>query len=281
MKLLRYGKPGKEKPGLLDGEGKIRDLSGEVADITPDVISPKGLAKLRKLKPAKLPPVRGSQRLGVPVAGIPNFVAIGLNYTDHAAESGMPVPKEPIIFSKHLSCLCGPDDDVVLPKKSQKGDWEVELGFVIGQTAKNVSKRDALDYVAGYCVVNDVSEREYQLERGGQWVKGKSLDTFGPVGPWLVTSDEIPNPQKLKLWLEINGERVQDGSTANMIFSVATILSYASQMMTLMPGDLICTGTPAGVGLGMKPPRFLKPGDVMRLSVEGLGEQQQKVVRAK
>ncbi len=281
MKLLRYGKPGKEKPGLLDGEGKIRDLSGEVADITPDVIAPKGLDKLRKLKPEKLPLVRGKQRLGVPVADIPNFIAIGLNYTDHAAEAGMPVPKEPIIFSKHLSSLCGADDDVVLPKKSKKGDWEVELGFVIGTTAKNVSKRDALSHVAGYCIVNDVSEREFQIERGGQWVKGKSLDTFGPTGPWLVTSDEIPDPQKLKLWLELNGRRMQDGTTANMIFSVATILSYASQFMTLMPGDLICTGTPAGVGLGMKPQQFLRPGDVMRLGIEGLGEQQQKVVRAK
>ena len=193
----------------------------------------------------------------------------------------MPLPKEPIIFSKHLSSICGPDDDVVLPKKSVKGDWEVELGFVIGQTAKNVSKRAALDYVAGYCIVNDVSEREYQIEHGGQWVKGKSLDTFGPVGPWLVTSDEVPNPQKLGLWLELNGERVQDGTTKNMVFGVASILSYVSQFMTLMPGDLICTGTPAGVGLGMKPQRFLEAGDVMRLGIEGLGEQRQAVVRGK
>lgn len=281
MKLLRYGRPGKEKPGLLDDEGRIRDLSGEVADITPDVISPSGLAKLRKLRTGRLPAVRGRPRLGPPVAGIRNFIAIGLNYTDHAAETGMPLPKEPIIFSKHLSSICGPDDDVVLPKKSVKGDWEVELGFVIGQTAKNVSKRAALDYVAGYCIVNDVSEREYQIEHGGQWVKGKSLDTFGPVGPWLVTSDEVPNPQKLGLWLELNGERVQDGTTKNMVFGVDSILSYVSQFMTLMPGDLICTGTPAGVGLGMKPQRFLEAGDVMRLGIEGLGEQRQAVVRGK
>ncbi|MGE0210806.1 MAG: fumarylacetoacetate hydrolase family protein [Parvibaculaceae bacterium] len=281
MKLLRYGRPGKEKPGLLDGEGKIRDLSGEVDDITPDVISPSGLAKLRKLRIGRLPLVRGRPRLGPPVSGIRNFVAIGLNYTDHAAETGMALPKEPIIFNKHLSSICGPNDDVVLPKKSVKGDWEVELGFVIGETAKNVSKRRALDHVAGYCVVNDVSEREYQIEHGGQWVKGKSLDTFGPVGPCLVTVDEVPNPQKLGLWLELNGERVQDGTTKNMVFGVASILSYVSQFMTLMPGDLICTGTPAGVGLGMKPQRFLNAGDVMRLGIEGLGEQQQKVVRAR
>lgn len=281
MKLLRYGRPGREKPGLLDGEGRIRDLCGVIDDITPDTISPRGLAKLARIKPGKLPPVSGRPRLGVPVASIRNFLAIGLNYTDHAAESGLPVPKEPIIFNKHLSCLTGPNDDVVLPRKSKKGDWEVELGFVIGTEAKNVARRDALKHVAGYCVVNDVSEREFQIERHGQWVKGKSLDTFGPVGPWLVTSDEIPNPQKLPLWLELNGKRVQNGTTANMIFGVAVLVSYMSQFMTLMPGDLVCTGTPAGVGLGMKPQRFLKPGDDIRLSVEGLGEQHQRVVRAK
>jgi 2,4-didehydro-3-deoxy-L-rhamnonate hydrolase len=280
MKLLRYGRPGKEKPGILDAEGKIRDLSGVVEDITPDVISPKGLAKLARTKIDKLPLVRGRPRIGVPVAGIGNFVAIGLNYTDHAEETGAAAPKEPIIFNKHLSCLSGPNDDVVLPKGSKKGDWEVEIGFFIGTAAKNVSKRDALSHVAGYCVVNDVSEREYQLERLGQWVKGKSLDTFGPVGPWLVTADEVPNPQALSIWLELNDKRVQDGTTRNMIFSIAHIVSYVSQFMTLAPGDLVCTGTPAGVGLGMKPPRFLKPGDIMHLGIDGLGEQRQKVVRA-
>jgi 2,4-didehydro-3-deoxy-L-rhamnonate hydrolase len=280
MKLLRYGRPGKEKPGILDAEGKIRDLSGVVDDITPEVISPKGLARLARVKIGKLPLVGGRPRIGVPVAGIGNFVAIGLNYTDHAEETGLAIPKEPIIFNKHLSCLSGPNDDVVLPKGSKKGDWEVEIGFVIGTAAKNVSKRDALKHVAGYCVVNDVSEREYQIERHGQWVKGKSLDTFGPVGPWLVTADEVPNPQALSIWLEVNGKRVQDGTTKNMIFSIAHIVSYVSQFMTLAPGDLVCTGTPAGVGLGMKPPRFLKPGDIMHLGVDGLGEQRQKVVRA-
>lgn len=281
MKLLRYGRPGREKPGIVDSQGRIRDLSGIIADITPEVISPKGLERLARVKVERLPAVEGRQRIGIPVAGIRNFLAIGLNYTDHAAETGAPVPKEPIIFTKHLSCLAGPNDDVVLPRGSKKGDWEVELGFVIGTAARNVSKRDALKHVAGYCVVNDVSEREYQLERHGQWVKGKSLDTFGPVGPWLVTIDEVKNPQRLRLWLELNGKRVQDGTTANMIFGVVHLVSYLSQFMTLMPGDLVCTGTPAGVGLGMKPPRFLKPGDVMHLGIDGLGEQRQKVVRAK
>jgi 2-keto-4-pentenoate hydratase/2-oxohepta-3-ene-1,7-dioic acid hydratase in catechol pathway len=280
MKLLRYGRPGKEKPGILDSQGSIRDLSGVVDDITAEAITPKGLARLARLRLDKLPVVRGRPRLGVPVAGIGNFVAIGLNYTDHAAETGAAPPPEPIIFTKHLSCLSGPDDDVVLPKGSRKGDWEVELGFFIGATAKNVTKRDALKHVAGYCVVNDVSEREYQLERHGQWVKGKSLDTFGPVGPWLVTADEVPDPQALSIWLELNGKRVQDGTTRNMIFGIAHLVSYLSQFMTLMPGDLVCTGTPAGVGLGMKPPRFLKPGDTMHLGIEGLGKQRQKVVRA-
>lgn len=280
MKLLRYGRPGREKPGLLDSEGRIRDLSGVAADITPNEITPAGLAKLARVKVEKLPVVERRQRIGVPVSGIRNFIAIGLNYTDHAEETGAPVPKEPIIFTKHLSCLSGPNDEVILPKGSEKGDWEVELGFFIGTAAKNVSRRDALKHVAGYAVVNDVSEREYQIERGGQWVKGKSLDTFGPVGPWLVTADEVPNPQRLKLWLELNGKRVQDGTTKNMIFGIAHLVWYLSQFMTLMPGDLVCTGTPAGVGLGMKPPQFLKPGDIMRLGIEGLGQQEQRVVRA-
>jgi 2-keto-4-pentenoate hydratase/2-oxohepta-3-ene-1,7-dioic acid hydratase in catechol pathway len=281
MKLVRYGRSGREKPGLVDGDGVLRDLSGVVEDITPEVLSPEGLARLARTRTARLPSVRGRPRFGVPVAGIRNFIAIGLNYTDHAAETGNPLPKEPIIFNKHLSSLSGPNDDVVLPKKSQKGDWEVELGFVIGATAKNVARRNALSHVAGYCIVNDVSEREYQIEKGGQWVKGKSLDTFGPVGPWLVTTDEVANPQKLRVWLELNGERVQDGTTANMVFGVAYLVSYLSQFMTLMPGDLVCTGTPAGVGLGMKPQRFLDKGDVMHLGIEGLGEQRQSVVRAR
>lgn len=281
MKLLRYGRPGREKPGILDAEGKIRDLSGVVADIDAETVTPKGLAKLAKVKVDKLPLVRGRPRIGPCIANPQKFVAIGLNYTDHAAETGAPVPKEPVIFTKHVTCIAGPNDDVVLPKKSKKGDWEVELGFVIGTRAKNVTKRDALSHVAGYCLVNDVSEREYQMERGGQWVKGKSHDTFGPVGPWLVTPDEVGNPGRLGIWLEVNGERMQDGTTKNLIFNIATIVSYVSQFITLMPGDLMCTGTPAGVGLGMKPPRFLKVGDVMHLGIDGLGTQTQKVVREK
>jgi 2,4-didehydro-3-deoxy-L-rhamnonate hydrolase len=280
MKLLRYGPAGQEKPGILDSQGNIRDLSGVVDDITADVISPEGQARLARTRIDELPAVSDQPRLGVPLSGIGNFIAIGLNYTDHAEETGATAPAEPIIFSKHLSCLSGPNDDVVLPKDSQKGDWEVELGFVIGTRAKNVSQADALKHVAGYCLVNDVSEREYQIERLGQWIKGKSLDTFGPVGPWLVTADEIPDPQALSIWLELNGKRVQDGTTKNMIFSIAHLVSYLSQFMTLVPGDLVCTGTPAGVGLGMKPPLFLDAGDTMRLGIDGLGEQRQKVVRA-
>ena len=243
------------------------------------MLSPASLRKLKRIDPASLPAVRGKPRFGVPVAGIPNFVAIGLNYADHAAEAGLKLPEEPIIFNKHLSSLCGPNDDVELPRGAQKGDWEVELGFVIGTRAKNVPVEKALAHVAGYCVVNDVSERAYQIERKGQWVKGKSLDTFGPVGPWLVTADEVGDPQKLAIWLDLNGKRMQNSSTAQMIFPVAFLVSYLSQFMTLMPGDLVCTGTPAGVALGMKPPRWLKPGDVMRLGIEGLGEQEQRVVR--
>jgi 2,4-diketo-3-deoxy-L-fuconate hydrolase len=279
MKLFRHGTIGREKPGLIDRAGKMRDLSKVLDDITPATLSPQGLDQLRAVDAASLPLIEGKPRLGCPVAGIRNFIAIGLNYTDHAAESGLPVPEEPIIFSKHLSSISGPDDDIVLPPKSRKGDWEVELGIFIGRSAKAVSEADALSHVAGYAVVNDVSEREFQIERKGQWVKGKSLDTFGPVGPWLVTRDEVPDPQALSLWLELNGERVQNGTTAKMIFPVRFLVSYVSQFMTLMAGDLLITGTPAGVGMGMKPPRFLTEGDRVRLSVEGLGEQNQRVVR--
>ena len=279
MKLFRHGTIGREKPGLLDRTGKMRDLSKVLDDITPATLSPQGLDQLRAVDAGSLPLIEGKPRLGCPVAGIRNFIAIGLNYTDHAAESGLPVPEEPIIFSKHLSSISGPDDDIVLPPKSRKGDWEVELGIFIGRPAKAVSEADALSHVAGYTIVNDVSEREFQIERKGQWVKGKSLDTFGPVGPWLVTRDEVPDPQALSLWLELNGERVQNGTTAKMIFPVRFLVSYVSQFMTLMAGDLLITGTPAGVGMGMKPPRFLTEGDRVRLSVEGLGEQNQRVVR--
>jgi 2,4-diketo-3-deoxy-L-fuconate hydrolase len=279
MKLFRHGAIGREKPGLIDRSGKLRDLSKIIDDITPEAISPQELEKLKAVDGEGLPLINGQPRFGCPVAGIRNFIAIGLNYTDHAEESGLPVPEEPIIFNKHLSAICGPNDDVVLPRNSRKADWEVELGIFIGQPAKAVSEADALNHVAGYTVVNDVSEREYQIERKGQWVKGKSLDTFGPVGPWLVTRDEVPDPQALPLWLELNGERVQNGTTAKMIFPVRFLVSYVSQFMTLMAGDLIITGTPAGVGMGMKPPRFLAEGDRIRLSVEGLGEQNQLVVR--
>jgi len=281
MKLVRYGRPGHEKPGLIDHEGKLRDLSGIVDDIGPAQLSDKTLAKLAKLKPAKLPAVRGKPRFGTPVSGVGKFIGIGLNYSDHAAESGMPIPAEPIVFMKATTSLSGPDDDVMLPKEFSKADWEVELGVVIGTKAQYVSVNSALDYVAGYCLINDVSERAFQLERGPQWDKGKGCDTFGPVGPWLVTKDEIPNPQRLGMWLDINGERRQTGNTRTMIFSVAKIVSYLSRFMTLMPGDIIATGTPPGVGMGMKPQQFLAPGDEMHLSIEGLGEQHQKVVRYK
>ena len=280
MKLLRYGSRGREKPGLLDDDGKIRDLSGVIDDITAETVTPKGLAKLARLQIDKLPLVRGRKRIGVPIANPRKFIAIGLNYTDHAEEAGLRPPREPVIFTKHVTCLNGPNDDVELPKGSKKGDWEVELGFVIGSKAKNVTKKDALSCIAGYCLVNDVSEREHQIERSGQWVKGKSHDTFGPVGPWLVTADEVGNPQRLDIWLDLNGERMQDGNTKNMIFSCAHIVWYVSKFITLEPGDIVCTGTPAGVGLGMKPQRFLKPGDVMHLGIDGLGTQTQKVVRA-
>ena len=278
MKLVRYGNPGKEKPGLIDAEGKLRDLSAHVKDIGPAQLGDAALAKLRKIKTASLPLVKGSPRMGSPVVGTPKFIAIGLNYADHAAESGAPIPKEPIIFMKATGCIQGPNDPVMLPKGSVKTDWEVELGVVIGTRARYVSQKDALNHVAGYCTINDISEREYQLERGGTWDKGKGCDTFGPIGPYLVTRDDVPNPQKLSMWLDLNGKRMQTGSTRTMIFSVAKIISYVSQFMTLEPGDIITTGTPPGVGLGMKPPLYVKKGDVMTLGIEGLGEQRQVVV---
>jgi 2-keto-4-pentenoate hydratase/2-oxohepta-3-ene-1,7-dioic acid hydratase in catechol pathway len=279
MKLLRYGLPGREKPGLLDDAGAIRDLSGHVGDIDAACLAPARLAALGKLDPAGLPRVVGAPRLGVPVAGVGKFLAIGLNYSDHAAESNMPVPQEPVVFTKAISSLCGPDDTVMLPKGSVKSDWEVELGIVIGSTARYVTEAAALDHVAGYCLVNDVSEREYQLERGGTWDKGKGCDTFGPVGPWLVTADEVGDPQSLDMWLELNGQRMQTGNTRTMIFGCAVIVSYLSRFVTLAPGDIITTGTPPGVGMGKKPaPVFLKPGDVMTLGIEKLGTQRQDVI---
>lgn len=286
MKLVRYGRPGKEKPGLIDAQGKLRDLSGVVADIGPEQLSDKALAKLAKLKTDTLPLVRGRPRMGCPVAHIGKFLAIGLNYADHAAEAGMPLPKEPILFTKAISCIQGPDDEVMLPKGSKKTDWEVELGVVIGQRARYVTQKDALSHVAGYCVVNDLSEREYQIERGGTWDKGKGCDTFGPIGPWLVTRDEVPNPQNLNLWLDLNGQRMQTGNTKTMVFNVAKLISYVSQFMTLEPGDVLTTGTPPGVGMGVKKngqpaPVYLKRGDVMTLGIEGLGSQSQKVVAFK
>ena len=278
MKLLRYGPKGKEKPGILDRSGACRDLSGHIPDFTPDQLAPAALERLRKLDPQSLPPVAGTPRLGVPLAAIGKLVCVGLNYVDHAKEGGMQIPSEPVLFLKAISSINGPNDDVVLPKGAQKGDWEVELGIVIGTTAQYVAEHDALKHVAGYCIVNDVSERAFQMERGGQWTKGKSCDTFAPVGPWLVTADEIPDPQALDLVCEVSGQVMQKGTTRNMIFSCAQIVSYLSHFMTLAPGDVIPTGTPAGVGLGMKPPRFLKPGDAMRLTVSGLGEQRQRVL---
>jgi 2-keto-4-pentenoate hydratase/2-oxohepta-3-ene-1,7-dioic acid hydratase in catechol pathway len=279
MKLVRFGPPGREKPGIIDSQGKIRDLSGVVPDINGATLSPEGLARIRRTKIEKLPLVRGNPRLGPCVARPSNFIAIGLNYADHAAEAGIEVPKEPVIFNKAPSCICGPNDDTIIPKGSTKLDWEVELGVVIGQRARYLSKSKAMDVVAGYCLANDVSERTFQLERSGQWTKGKGCETFGPLGPWLVTKDEIKNPQNLNMWLTVNGELRQKGTTRNMIFSVAYLVWYCSQFFILEPGDVIITGTPAGVGLGMKPPQFLKAGDVVRLGIDGLGEQQQKVVR--
>ena len=278
MKLLRYGEAGSEKPGLLDQDGKIRDLSGKVPDIAGKTLDPAALAELGKLDPASLPLVSGDPRLGPCVAGTGKFICIGLNYSDHAAETGAKVPPEPIIFMKATSAIVGPNDDVLIPRGSEKTDWEVELGVVIGKPAKYVSEADALDYVAGYCVSHDVSERAFQAERQGQWTKGKSCDTFGPTGPWLVTKDEIADPQNLKMWLTVNGESMQDGSSKTMVYGVAYLVSYLSQFMSLLPGDIISTGTPPGVGLGMKPPRFLKAGDVVELGIEGLGTQKQRFV---
>ena len=278
MKLVRYGNPGQEKPGLIDANDQLRDLSAVVADIGPEQLGDAALAKLAKLKTDKLPLVRGTPRYGSPVAQVGKFIAIGLNYADHAAESGAPIPAEPVVFMKATTCIQGPNDPVMLPKGSVKTDWEVELGVVIGTRARYVSQKEALGHVAGYCVINDVSEREYQLERGPQWDKGKGCDTFGPLGPWLVTRDEVPNPQRLGLWLDLNGKRMQTGNTRTMIFGVAKLVSYVSQFMTLMPGDVITTGTPPGVGLGHKPPLYLKKGDVMTLGIDGLGEQRQDVV---
>ncbi|MBY0610551.1 MAG: fumarylacetoacetate hydrolase family protein [Beijerinckiaceae bacterium] len=277
MKLVRYGKPGREKPGIIDVDGKIRDLSKHVPDFAGDWLSPRVLDKISKLKIEALPLVRGRPRLGSPVGRVGNFIAIGLNYADHAAETGATPPKEPIIFNKAPSCIVGCNDEVMLPKGSTRTDWEVELAIVIGSRASYVTEREALSYVAGYTICNDVSEREYQLERSGTWTKGKGCPTFGPLGPWLVTKDEIKHPQKLGMWLDLNGERMQTGSTKTMIFGVAHLVSYTSQFMTLEPGDVITTGTPPGVGMGMKPPRYLQPGDIIRLGIEGLGEQKQVV----
>jgi 2-keto-4-pentenoate hydratase/2-oxohepta-3-ene-1,7-dioic acid hydratase in catechol pathway len=278
MKLLRYGPPGAEKPGLLDRRGNLRDLSVEIGDIDGAALQPAALAHLASLDPEKLPAVPGRPRLGSPIARIGKVVAIGLNYADHAAESGLKPPAEPIIFMKTTSSIVGPDDDVVIPRGSQKSDWEVELAVAIGRPARYVEEADAMKHVAGYLICNDVSERNYQTERGGQWDKGKGCDTFCPLGPWLVTSDEIPDPQALDLSLDVSGERMQTGTTRTMIFGVAHLVHYVSQFMSLQPGDIITTGTPPGVGMGKKPPRYLKPGDTMRLSVTGLGEQNQKVV---
>jgi 2,4-diketo-3-deoxy-L-fuconate hydrolase len=278
MKLMRYGAKGAEKPGLIDAQGQVRALSGVIPDITPQTLSAQGLAQLRALDLGKLPLVDKPGRIAPPWSGCGKFLCIGLNYVDHAAEAGMPVPKEPILFMKPTSVRVGANDAVVLPQGSVKGDWEVELGVVIGRRARYVSEADALQHVAGYCIVNDVSEREYQLERGGQWDKGKGCDTFGPVGPWLVTTDEVTDPQALPMWCEVNGRRMQNGNTRTMVFGVRQLVSYLSRFMTLEPGDLIATGTPPGVGMGLKPqPQFLKPGDTMRLGIEGLGMQQQSV----
>jgi 2-keto-4-pentenoate hydratase/2-oxohepta-3-ene-1,7-dioic acid hydratase in catechol pathway len=279
MKLLRYGPPGHEKPGLLDDDGNLRDLSGHVADIAGDVLLPDSLARLKALDSASLPRVEGNPRLGACVGGTGKFICIGLNYSDHAAETGATVPPEPIIFMKATSAITGPNDTIEIPRDSLKTDWEVELGVVIGKAAKYVSERDAMDHVAGYCVINDVSERAFQAERQGQWTKGKSADTFGPTGPWLVTPDEVRHPQSLPLWLEVNGHRYQNGSTSTMVYGVRYLVAYLSQFMSLQPGDIISTGTPPGVGLGQKPPVYLKPGDVVTLGIEGLGQQRQTVVQ--
>jgi 2-keto-4-pentenoate hydratase/2-oxohepta-3-ene-1,7-dioic acid hydratase in catechol pathway len=278
MKLVRFGDAGREKPGLIDSSGQIRDLSGLVPDIAAAALSSETLDRIRRTDPGTLPVAPSGQRLGPCVGQVRNFIAIGLNYADHAAETGAAIPAEPIVFNKAPSCIVGPNDDVIIPRGSQKTDWEVELAIVIGERASYIGANEAYDFVAGYCVCNDVSEREYQLERGGTWTKGKGCPTFGPLGPWLVTKDEIADVQNLSMWLDVNGERVQNGSTKTMIFNVAQIVSYLSHFMILEPGDVITTGTPPGVGMGMKPPRFLKPGDVVTLGIEGLGEQRQRFV---
>ncbi len=281
MKLCRYGKDGHEKPGVIDAQGKLRDLSKITANIDASTLSPRELERLARIKPESLPLVTGNPRMGVPFTGISKYVAIGLNYSDHAAEAGMAVPTEPIIFMKSTTCICGPDDDTVQPRNSTKLDWECELGIVIGTRAQYVSEADSLNHVAGYCLANDVSERAFQLQ-SSQWDKGKGCDTFGPLGPWLVTRDEIPDPQNLHMWLDVNGKRMQDGNTRTMIFGVKKLVSYCSHYMTLLPGDVICTGTPPGVGMGIKPqPLWLKPGDVVELGIEGLGRQRQKIVAAR
>jgi 2,4-diketo-3-deoxy-L-fuconate hydrolase len=278
MKLLRFGTKQQEKPGALDSDGNIRDLSEVVSDIGGSALEPESLDRLRAIDLSQLPIVLGSPRIGPCVASVGKFLCIGLNYSDHAAESGMAVPTEPVLFMKATSAICGPNDNVVIPRGSQKTDWEVELGVVIGKEAKYVTKGDAISYIAGYCVINDLSERAFQLEGTGQWVKGKSADTFGPIGPWLVTADEVVDPQKLQLWLEVDGHRYQNGSTSTMVFGVAHLVSYLSRFMSLQPGDIISTGTPPGVGLGQKPPIYLRAGNVIRLGIDGLGQQQQLVV---
>lgn len=281
MKLLRYGPQGQEKPGLLDAQGRLRDLSGQVADLAGEALGAESLARLRQLDPDSLPLVDGTPRLGPCVGRVGKFICIGLNYADHAAESGLDVPKEPVVFNKWTSAICGPNDAVQIPRDSTKTDWEVELGVVIGKAGRYIDEANALDHVAGYCVVNDVSEREWQLERGGTWDKGKGFDTFGPLGPWLVTPDEVADPQNLDLWLEVDGHRYQNGNTRTMIFTVAQIIAYLSRCMSLQPGDVISTGTPPGVGMGVKPQSvYLKPGQEMRLGIQGLGEQRQRTVAA-
>ncbi|WP_434135879.1 ureidoglycolate lyase [Pseudomonas luteola] len=281
MKLLRYGEKGQEKPGLLDAQGQIRDLSGHIDDIAGQAITAEGLATLRNIDPSSLPVVNGSPRLGPCVGRVGKFICIGLNYADHAAESGLDVPKEPVVFNKWTSAICGPNDDVEIPRGSTKTDWEVELGVVIGKAGRYIDEANAMDYVAGYCVINDVSEREWQIERGGTWDKGKGFDTFGPLGPWLVTKDEIADPHALDLWLEVDGKRYQNGNTRTMVFKVPELIAYLSLCMSLQPGDVISTGTPPGVGLGIKPePVYLKPGQEMRLGIAGLGEQKQRTVQA-
>jgi len=281
MKLVRFGMPGAEKPGLVDADGTIRDLSAHVPDITGDVLAPQSLARLRAIDPKSLPAAPAGVRLGAPVGNVRNFIAVGLNYSDHAAETGSPIPAEPILFNKLPNCIVGPNDNVMVPKGSKKLDWEIEIAFVIGTRARYVDEKDALKHIAGYCICNDISERYFQLERSGQWMKGKCAETFGPLGPWLVTADEIADPQSLDMTLDVNGRRMQTGNTRTMIFTIAHQLHYISQFMVLEPGDVVTTGTPPGVGLGMKPPTFLNVGDVMTLEIAGLGRQQQKVVAFK